>query len=34
VGRRLRAGLYRPLLRLPNDARARIVDLIAAIVLQ
>jgi type I restriction enzyme R subunit len=32
--RRLRAGLYRPLLGLPNDARARIVDLIAAIVLQ
>jgi type I restriction enzyme R subunit len=31
--RRLRAGLYRPLLGLPNDARARIVDLIAAIVL-
>ena len=32
--RRLRAGLYRPLLGLPNNARARIVDLIAAIVLQ
>jgi type I restriction enzyme, R subunit len=32
--RRLRAGLYRPLLGLPNEARARIVDLIAAIILQ
>jgi type I restriction enzyme R subunit len=32
--RRLRAGLYRPLLGLPSEARARIVDLIAAIILQ
>jgi type I restriction enzyme R subunit len=31
--RRLRAALYRPLLDLPKDDRARVVDLITAIIL-
>jgi type I restriction enzyme, R subunit len=32
--RRLRAALYRPLLKVPSDERARIVDQIAALLIQ